>query len=757
MPIRFACPHCTARVRVPDAAAGARAKCPQCGQMLTVPQASEPEPKPNPQAVVASSKAVAVNQTTPETTVTSPTDTTNTDAKGSSSSEQPKPAEVGSQAKAPNPTQVKTTPAKVVANPSQGTQASSASAVPAQAGEAKPKTAAKTAAKTKRKSKRKASGKRAAAQAKADSTNAPANAPAKPSGAGVESVSKQANAKQTNAKQTNAKQAEPVVSAAESSVTQSKSPNPSAPAQAKPLAQAEPKTQSKATAKTDAKTETKTDAKTKPTPERWPIDGDADDSMTGLAVSPAPGSDPTNTPPGSGAEADTPVGGQAAPPVSGSPEPQTAKPNKPKPKKSGPAKPAASKGHASKPQGKSSSGHGRISDPNDRPSFFLNDSTAPSTKPSKPAKDLAKPELADSKPVEAPLPSDEMSESTASSPEEPQGPGLFDPPESLSLEEKTKSSQKPKTPAVDGDAEKPKADGLIDPADVKAKPMEMISEKAKASAKAQESAKAKGHEETGDKTKSEPSKSAEPAKAKKPRSGNIPPAKSSPMTLRLREGLPEKPVRRLPGSSTKPGVLAEPKTLDSNADQSPAAPTDVSSSKPSPSPSSKAGAWHPRAHRPVARFYPGMSGKPTPPGATAVVAPVSSPDASVTPVEVPAESSPTKPALSAEQTPWQPATRTTPAVETAVEPKPSPAQEPIAAAPLRIDLIRKLTMVGRVLNGSVFATTLAATYQALHAIDTGQGWPLAFTAMVMGLGVASAAWGVAELTAVLKDRLRNRG
>jgi phage FluMu protein Com len=42
MPIRFQCETCDARMKVPEGSTGLRVKCPRCGQMQSVPSASEP-------------------------------------------------------------------------------------------------------------------------------------------------------------------------------------------------------------------------------------------------------------------------------------------------------------------------------------------------------------------------------------------------------------------------------------------------------------------------------------------------------------------------------------------------------------------------------------------------------------------------------------------------------------------------------------------------------------------------------------------
>lgn len=50
MAIEFQCPHCSAAIRVPDAAGGKQGKCPSCGQRLLVPKVEIP-PEPPPAAV----------------------------------------------------------------------------------------------------------------------------------------------------------------------------------------------------------------------------------------------------------------------------------------------------------------------------------------------------------------------------------------------------------------------------------------------------------------------------------------------------------------------------------------------------------------------------------------------------------------------------------------------------------------------------------------------------------------------------------
>jgi phage FluMu protein Com/ribosomal protein S20 len=45
MPIQFRCSHCNKRVQAPDAAAGKKAKCPVCGELIEVP-AEEPDDDP---------------------------------------------------------------------------------------------------------------------------------------------------------------------------------------------------------------------------------------------------------------------------------------------------------------------------------------------------------------------------------------------------------------------------------------------------------------------------------------------------------------------------------------------------------------------------------------------------------------------------------------------------------------------------------------------------------------------------------------
>jgi hypothetical protein len=46
MPILVTCPHCSARLNAPDAAAGRQVKCSRCGQILPVPGAEAPETSP---------------------------------------------------------------------------------------------------------------------------------------------------------------------------------------------------------------------------------------------------------------------------------------------------------------------------------------------------------------------------------------------------------------------------------------------------------------------------------------------------------------------------------------------------------------------------------------------------------------------------------------------------------------------------------------------------------------------------------------
>lgn len=56
MAIVFCCQHCNHRLRVPEDVAGKRIKCPQCQQVLRIPEASQPPPadQPEPQPGEAS-------------------------------------------------------------------------------------------------------------------------------------------------------------------------------------------------------------------------------------------------------------------------------------------------------------------------------------------------------------------------------------------------------------------------------------------------------------------------------------------------------------------------------------------------------------------------------------------------------------------------------------------------------------------------------------------------------------------------------
>lgn len=68
MSIVFLCPKCTASLRVPDSAAGKRAKCPRCGEIVPVPEAGvtpPPLPKPLPEATSARSVSTAEQDAQP--------------------------------------------------------------------------------------------------------------------------------------------------------------------------------------------------------------------------------------------------------------------------------------------------------------------------------------------------------------------------------------------------------------------------------------------------------------------------------------------------------------------------------------------------------------------------------------------------------------------------------------------------------------------------------------------------------------------
>jgi hypothetical protein len=66
MAIEFHCPYCTAAIRVPDAAAGKRGKCPKCATRLLVPAVAVPDPlDPLAQPAPATSLTVPVSRATP--------------------------------------------------------------------------------------------------------------------------------------------------------------------------------------------------------------------------------------------------------------------------------------------------------------------------------------------------------------------------------------------------------------------------------------------------------------------------------------------------------------------------------------------------------------------------------------------------------------------------------------------------------------------------------------------------------------------
>jgi len=76
MPIKFSCPQCNKGFRTPDDSAGKRAKCPQCGNVLTVPSPDAASPAPQPAPVASArpqEKAVAADPGNP---YRSPTETT---------------------------------------------------------------------------------------------------------------------------------------------------------------------------------------------------------------------------------------------------------------------------------------------------------------------------------------------------------------------------------------------------------------------------------------------------------------------------------------------------------------------------------------------------------------------------------------------------------------------------------------------------------------------------------------------------------
>src|SRR5262245_8380900 len=49
MAIAITCPGCKSRMNIPDAAAGMQARCPKCGQIMTVPPPAAPAATPPPQ------------------------------------------------------------------------------------------------------------------------------------------------------------------------------------------------------------------------------------------------------------------------------------------------------------------------------------------------------------------------------------------------------------------------------------------------------------------------------------------------------------------------------------------------------------------------------------------------------------------------------------------------------------------------------------------------------------------------------------
>ncbi len=75
MPIATACPHCKARYRVPDAAAGKRTKCKKCGDAFRIPQRASAAAKPRPApATAARSKRKRSPRPEPTPVAPSPAD-----------------------------------------------------------------------------------------------------------------------------------------------------------------------------------------------------------------------------------------------------------------------------------------------------------------------------------------------------------------------------------------------------------------------------------------------------------------------------------------------------------------------------------------------------------------------------------------------------------------------------------------------------------------------------------------------------------